>query len=71
MLQGKVGSFTSSSFFIKSYVPRALQKPKAPRTLMMRNQGRHALLAAPTNQHGAALLPMHSNKEPPLPWPYK
>jgi len=71
MQQGKVGSFTSSSFFIKSCVPRALQKPKGPRTLMMRNQGRRALPAASTNQPGAALPPRHSNKEPLLPWPYK
>jgi hypothetical protein len=41
------------------------------RPLMMRNRRSRALQAAPTNQPGAALRPMHSNKEPPLPWPYK
>jgi len=47
-------------------VPRALQEPEAPRTLMMINQGRRA--HQPTRRCRA---PMHNNKEPPLPWPYK
>ncbi|KAJ6864005.1 hypothetical protein NC651_034737 [Populus alba x Populus x berolinensis] len=42
------------------------KRPEAPRTLMMRNQGRHALPAATTNQPSATLLPMHSNKKAPL-----
>jgi hypothetical protein len=46
--EGSKFYFSSSSFFINSFVPRALPKPEAPRTLMMRDRGSHALPATPT-----------------------
>jgi hypothetical protein len=44
-----------SSSFPATRVP--CERPEAPRTLMMRNQGQHALPAAPTGQPTGAALP--------------
>jgi len=59
-------------------VPRALPKPEAPRTLMIRDQGSRALPATPTGQptrrHGGAAKPCSpctAIRTPSLPLPYK
>jgi len=57
---------------------RALPKPEAPRTLMMRDRGSRALPATPTGQptrrHGRAAKPCSpcaAIRMPSLPLPYK